>query len=399
MYSAAALLVVSAIMLGVVSYAWISISAAPEAKGINASVAGNGSLEIALMPSDGNVSGITSGRGASAVFAGGTNPVLSANTKWGNVIDLSESEYGLDLITLRPSRINADAAGTIGDSVLSVPEWSYDGRITVLRGTYTASHYTDDDYTVRSGFKGDRYGVRAVVDVDENTYGFITDLALRLNTTDESGAPGKLLLQAEGVARASSDEESVAGGGSTLKFADTDGAEITDESEGANIARRFINCIRIAFISDFGNAASRDYEVLAYARADSDGNIYICDRNGLRITGEDSNVIMQAMQKNTIYQVSVLVWLDGDSVTAADVEMSPRFLSTATLNLQFATNVSLTPRNLEPGTVEWVVVSSGPCGEDAVYELDNFGLLTVSGTGNVGGYSADESPWKSRCSV
>ena len=401
LYSATALLIVSAIMLVTASYAWYTLSTSPEAKGISTSFAGNGSLEIALVPSNGNIGDITSGRGASAAFAGGYGVLTESNCKWGNIINLADNTYGLDLITLRPSRINADSdTGAITGSVLSVPEWSYDGRITVLRNTYAASHYIDDDFSLREGFKGNRYGVRAVVDEDENTYGFVTDLAFRLNTENSSGEPGKLLLQTEGISRAYSNDESDAfvGGGSTLRFSDIEGNEVTNSSDGYDIARRFINCIRIAFIADFGNAEDSDYSVLAYARADEDGNLYICNRSGARINGEGANVILSAMQKNRIYQVSVLVWLDGDSVTAADVEMSPHFLSTAVLNLQFATDVSLTPVSIETNTVERVVVSSGSCGVDAVYELDNFGVLTVSGTGNVGGYDADNAPWKDHIS-
>ena len=61
MMAAVSMLMVSSIMMVSSTYAWFTLSTAPEVKNISTTVAGNGSLEIALMPVDGLVGSITSG--------------------------------------------------------------------------------------------------------------------------------------------------------------------------------------------------------------------------------------------------------------------------------------------------------------------------------------------------
>ena len=46
--AAIAMLLVAAVLMGVTTYAWISISTAPEVRKIKTTVGGNGYLEIAL---------------------------------------------------------------------------------------------------------------------------------------------------------------------------------------------------------------------------------------------------------------------------------------------------------------------------------------------------------------
>ncbi len=148
MLSATAMLLISAILMVGVSYAWITISRAPEAKDIKTAVVGNGALEIALQSS---VSGqpnkrmaVTDGRGKSTAISG----ALNANKAWGNVIDLSEG-YGIDLITLYPSRMNAyNNSNTVNtNGYLSIPVYGTDGRIIELENakfvTYGSSAFTE----------------------------------------------------------------------------------------------------------------------------------------------------------------------------------------------------------------------------------------------------------------
>ena len=401
-YVSVSLLLIAVILMIAVSYAWIALSTAPEVIGVNTSITGNGSLEIALMPSTGLFSGITSGRGASADYAGGVQELTKANNSWGNIINLNDTVYGLDLITLRPARLNYDPqTGFVGDSILSTPEWSADGRITALRGTLTASHYTDDDFAVGPGFSGDRYGVRAVLDVDNDTYGFITDLAFRINTESELGQAGKLLLQTYGAQRiySGSDEEATLGKGSCFSFIDEFGNDIENYSK--TYAKKYLECLRLAFIRDYGNAEADESSVIAFARANTEsGELYICDKNGSIIKGEDANVIIPAMEKNRAYQVSVLVWLDGNAVTSANMTVSQRILNKASLNLQFSTDIELVPaENSNIVSGDRIVLDSGELGENAEWELDNRGLLDITGSGSIGGYGADELPWIDKLNV
>ena len=58
--AAVAMLLVSAIMVVSSTYAWFTLSTAPEVTGITTTVGANGNLEIALSPENGDAAGITS---------------------------------------------------------------------------------------------------------------------------------------------------------------------------------------------------------------------------------------------------------------------------------------------------------------------------------------------------
>ena len=63
--AAIGMLLVSSIMMVSTTYAWFTLSTAPEVKGINTAVGANGNLEMALLPTDGLLSSITTGVGDS----------------------------------------------------------------------------------------------------------------------------------------------------------------------------------------------------------------------------------------------------------------------------------------------------------------------------------------------
>lgn len=179
--AAISMLLVSSIMLVSSTYAWFTLSTAPEVKGISTSVGANGNLEMALLTSGNgtdestntfkNLDKITSAVGDSSAAAGKT--LATANLTWGNVVDLSYSAdgnnnyYGLDQIKLMPARLN-NGTGDAFDSKklvlanpLSTPTYGNDGRVNDLSGkTYFSADYGTE------GFKyvadKDTYGVRAV---------------------------------------------------------------------------------------------------------------------------------------------------------------------------------------------------------------------------------------------
>ena len=408
--AAVLMLLISVAVLVTSTYAWFTLSTAPEVRGIDTSVAGNGSLEIALMPADGLFSSIGTGRNASGDFAGGTQPVTTANNNWGNIVNLKNAAYGLDLITLKPARINlgehevptgeyyektvtqsnpnydpsnpdsgipetievtvytetdgvtpledqsqpiqktaieTDPTTFASGSYFSVPEFGYDGRIKNLIGTSLLSHYTSADYTSldANGFAGEFSGVRAIVDEENDAYGYAIDLAFRLNSTDEDGTPGKLLLQTEGIQRvySGSSSDATQGGGSNLWFQTKTGEDVTGVEQAQ--ATEYLKAIRIAFVQNLGNKADgASVSILAYARPNvNNGDLYLCDYEGNALTGDDANVIIGSMAKNVAYQITAIVWLDGDAVTNANMAVTNDVLNQATLNLQFSTNVELIP--------------------------------------------------------
>ena len=100
-FASLALFVLAVSMLGVATFSWITLSIAPEAQGIVTTVAANGNLEIALAESRDQEPT------ASQVGDGLIASLLRRNTKWGNLINLSDSAYGLDKVILRPAILNS----------------------------------------------------------------------------------------------------------------------------------------------------------------------------------------------------------------------------------------------------------------------------------------------------
>ena len=129
--AAVAMLLVASFMVVSSSYAWFTLSTAPEVKGIQTSIGANGNLEIALSTGNEN---ITSGVGDNDKYE-----------TWGNLIDLSKDEYGLSLIKLYPARLNVAEGKIKVGAPLMTPEYAADGRVKSLEeNTLTGSYHSDD---------------------------------------------------------------------------------------------------------------------------------------------------------------------------------------------------------------------------------------------------------------
>ena len=132
------MLLVASIMVVSSTYAWFTLSTAPEITGISTSVGANGNLEMALLNDTtyADLSKIESTVGSSKDAA--NMSAKKANVTWGNLVDLSEG-YGLDQIKLMPARLSvtgSEAGGgytinTTGAEI-SVAEYGTDGRVTAL---------------------------------------------------------------------------------------------------------------------------------------------------------------------------------------------------------------------------------------------------------------------------
>ena len=130
----ALLLVMSIAMMTSATFAWLTISRAPEVTEVSTSVAANGNLEIALATKDeaGNV--VVPGEskvGDSSATEG--KSVAAANITWGNLVNLSDSSYGLENLALRPAQLNT---ASLLKSPLYGAEYAGDGRITQLDSTF-----------------------------------------------------------------------------------------------------------------------------------------------------------------------------------------------------------------------------------------------------------------------
>ncbi|MBE6899151.1 MAG: hypothetical protein E7479_00575 [Ruminococcaceae bacterium] len=162
--AAVAMLLVSSIMMVSTTYAWFTLSTAPEVTGISTSVGANGNLEMALLPTDGLEQGI----GAEYGITSGTSDSMSAQAKnlanvtWGNLVDLSEG-YGLDQISLYPSALNVAASDEFGnptsiaDIFLKTPSYGADGRVSDLVANTLTSTFVGNEFP-----QNNLSGVRAV---------------------------------------------------------------------------------------------------------------------------------------------------------------------------------------------------------------------------------------------
>ncbi len=151
--AAIAMLMVATIMMVSSTYAWFTLSTAPEVQGITTNVGANGNLEIALSPLSGDASEITSGVGDSVLTSW-----VDKNLTWGNLLDLSDASYGLGNINLLPAQLNS-VNSPLNSTPLKTPVYGEDGRISALESNTSIGGLVDGDpgYVVGGG-----YGVRVV---------------------------------------------------------------------------------------------------------------------------------------------------------------------------------------------------------------------------------------------
>ena len=158
-----AMLMVALILTVSTTFAWLTMSVAPEVAGIITNVGANGSLEIALLTSETYAdpnSVKTPGIGESLAASS-----TAANERWGNLINLENTSYGLDQIVLYPARLNATLqpdgkSYAIGEKMLSIPSYGYDGRIIGLTDSTVPGVYNGTDFVYDLNNLG--YGVRAI---------------------------------------------------------------------------------------------------------------------------------------------------------------------------------------------------------------------------------------------
>ncbi len=362
--AAVAMLLVSLILLVSSTYAWFTLSTAPEVKNITTTVAGNGSLEIALMPQDGLFGSIKNG--LSSTVGGGTVDIVTANTTWGNLVVLSDLSYGLGMINLNPAALDINADGTFKDPAkpIAVPVFGGDGRIEKTDSEDIALRALD---TASQQFTNNVYGVRAITevinDIQSGTYGYVVDLAFRLNTNAVKGdtvTDGKLLLQTAAKQRIYTDSTNAdtLGGGSYMEF-----STVSNNLTPARV-QKLMEAIRITFVQDYGKSGGTP-TILGTARLDTAGMtgnkaplyLYAKGEDGTETKLEgNAAVLLNSMPKNAAQQVSAVVWLDGNQITNADVAATELQSMSGTLNLQFTTDIALSPvvntplKGVEAGT-------------------------------------------------
>ena len=149
--SAVAMLLVAVIMVVSSTYAWFTLSTAPEITGITTAIGANGALEMALRY------GTTDAPREGIVAAGD-----DVNTYWGNLVALGTTDtinYGVDKIVLLPSMLNVSDEGILSGSMLSTPAYGPDGRITGVAANTVSGKY---DMTDGAFFDNSDFGFRGI---------------------------------------------------------------------------------------------------------------------------------------------------------------------------------------------------------------------------------------------
>lgn len=157
----AVMLVLSITMMASASYAWVTLSRAPEVSLLSTTVAANGNLEIALVgkegaePSEVGIGDSSSTEGMSLV---------QANIAWGNLVNLSDSTYGLNQISLRPALLSGY---NLNKTPLYGATYSEDGRVQDVSATYQYASWTEaeDGTWYFAAGEAAKYGVRAISSV------------------------------------------------------------------------------------------------------------------------------------------------------------------------------------------------------------------------------------------
>ena len=152
--SATCMLLVAVIMVVSSTYAWFTLSTAPEVTGITTAVGANGALEMALYVGDPNI------KTSSGALATGED----INTYWGNLVDLSGANYGLQHVVLYPSILNPGAAtNSLNTSkFLQTPKYGTDGRVSELVAEAMTGRYDAQSKGFLAITEGDGFGVRAL---------------------------------------------------------------------------------------------------------------------------------------------------------------------------------------------------------------------------------------------
>ena len=165
------MLLVASIMVVSSTYAWFTLSTAPEITGISTSVGANGNLEMALLTSGtdentntyADLTKIKSAVGDSKDTA--NRKITDANITWGNLVDLSDASYGASNFVLNPARLNIDDAGKVAESsILMTAKYGTDGRVTELAANTVDGTYNAEKTSFIAGTKGVRgIGVAAAM--------------------------------------------------------------------------------------------------------------------------------------------------------------------------------------------------------------------------------------------
>ncbi len=319
--AATAMLLVSTIMMTTASFAWFTISTAPEVSNLTTQVVVNDNLEIALAKSSDSYPAANE---TNYPAASGTSDT-GKQTTWGNIIDLSAAsdtaddtfDYASVNKVLRPVKLNI-TKDDADKGKIQYPIYGEDGRVSDLANT------TVDTKAPFGNIKGEIYVEENDARVDHDpteptsplkneaqVHGYYVDIWLRSN---KSGA----------VTLSTAKER--ASNGETGK-----GATFTTTNKA------LAKAIRIGV--QVGHDASAEIKELT-TKADETGTKV--GNVTTYTTTFEGTVVESLTAGETPTHVRLFVYIDGSAITNKDASVSAdsddaakKALTTGDLNLQF----------------------------------------------------------------
>lgn len=194
--SAVAMLLVAAVMVVSSTYAWFTLSTAPEVKGVSTAVGANGALEMLLATLDGE------GNWKYGTGSVGGLTTTQRNTYWGNLVDLSDTSYGSQAITLFPSKLNLNADGKLQLlNPLQVPLFGSDGRVESLTPDGAFAKYNGTNFVEDGSYYGFR-GLGVASGLSERQQAFRTAISAMATASYNAQTEARKSLSANGTALA-----------------------------------------------------------------------------------------------------------------------------------------------------------------------------------------------------
>ena len=372
--SSIAMLLVATIMVVTSTYAWVVLSTAPEVTEITTTVGANGALEIKLnIPDNAD----------------------DKNSIFRNIVEFTNSKYGLDKITLLPS-IPSD---NFNNGYLDIPQYGYDGLTT---GEKLATIVGALDEAKNGFYENDVTGVRAVgssSSVSQREIAFNNAIREAKNNRSSAVENAKNSLKNDKFT------------GIVIKMVSSDNPSYNDDDIEA------INTI-ILGLEAAVNKLEKAYEhtIFAYAASDNvqDENVYsiiqdlwgsngltiddIAENDGVNIDGQDftiSGTILDGINafaetKATVATVRESYDTLGDSYTADDVNNILKMLvnkSAILVNGDDPANVDLSNVlggaliTMNPGAGVYVEIAD-QCGDYSVGLQNNITMETATDVSN-----------------
>ncbi len=317
-----AMMVLSAIMLSSVSYAWFTLSTNPEITEMKVNVAANQNLEIAL---DNGYADETAVNNASKfdTTSGAQGSKTGNPYTWGNLLDLS---YAFGTNGFTPMMQPVKFTNTSGAGSFSYPKYGEDGRVSAL------DNLVETVFSDLSTVANPTGGVKGYSVTTKNApyYAFSVEFWVRTNVAGNLTLSEATERASDGIESTTSKVNDKEGAGSyfmipgyeELKKATTDAAK----QEQAKAIEEYVKNLRIAFVN-----AEKQTVQAQVATITAGGKCLLTIDDA---TTDGTTEVITALTANVAEKVTMYIYLDGETITNADALLFD--INDVIFNIQFA---------------------------------------------------------------